>query len=79
MESNVGDTINGVTYRWAIVEEIPKIVECADDACQYQDTKFSKYYVNEKLYQEDNDQRVIVAEKDNQIVGCIIVSFENEG
>ena len=79
IENNIGDTINGITYRWATIDEIPEIVECADDACKYQDSKFSRYYVNEKLYQDRNNQRVIVAEKDNKIVGCIIVSFEKEG
>ena len=79
MEYKIGDTINNTLYRWATVDDIPNIVECADDACKYQSTKFSKYYVNEKLYQDGNDQRVLVAVKNNKIVGCIIASFENEG
>lgn len=41
-----GDTVNGITYRWAVKDDIPGILACADDACQYQDEKFSKYYAN---------------------------------
>ncbi len=79
MEYRLGDTINGITYRWANVDEISEIVECADDACKYQEEKFSRYYINENLYKDGNDQRVIVAIKNNKIVGCIIASFETEG
>ncbi len=74
----INDTINNVKYRWATIEDLDQIVECADDACQYQDEKFSKYYKNENLYNPSNNQRVLVAEKNNKIVGCIIVSIEAE-
>ncbi len=77
-ENSINDRINGVKYRWATITDLLEIVDCADDACQYQDNKFSKYYRNEKLYNENNNQRVLVAEKENKIVGCIIVSVEVE-
>lgn len=77
-ENSINDTIKNIKYRWAKLADVPEIVDCADDACQYQDTKFSKYYKNEKLYQETNNQRVLVAEKENRIIGCIIVSVEAE-
>jgi len=75
---SINDTINGVKYRWAKLTDLQEIIDCADDACQYQENKFSKYYKNEKLYQEGNNQRVLVAEKENKILGCIIVSAEIE-
>lgn len=77
-ENSINDTIKNIKYRWAKLADVPEIVDCADDACQYQDTKFSKYYKNEKLYQETNNQRVLVAEKENRIIGCIIVSVKAE-
>ena len=77
-EYSVGDTINDITYRWANINDIDDIVECADDSCQYQDEKFSKYYKNTKLYEENNNQRVLVAIKQNKIVGSLIVSIETE-
>lgn len=78
-ENTINDTIKNVKYRWAKISDMEEIVECADDACQYQETKFSKYYKNENFYKETNSQRVLVAEKDNKIIGCIIVSVEVEG
>ena len=78
-ENSIGDTINGINYRWATIEDLEDIIECSDDACQYQDEKFSKYYRNEKLYDENNNQRVLVAVKNNKIVGTLIVSVETEG
>ena len=78
-EKSIGDTINNVYYRWATIEDLDEIIECADDACQFQDEKFSKYYKNTNLYNEDNNQRVLVALKNNKIVGTLMVSIETEG
>ena len=78
-EYSVGDTINDIYYRWATIDDLEKIIICADDACQFQDEKFSKYYKNSALYNENNNQRVLVAIKDDKIVGTIIVSIETEG
>ena len=75
----IGDSINGVIYKWASYSDINQIIDCTDDACQYQDEKFSKYYKNPKLYEERNNERVIIAIKNNQVVGCIMVCFETEG
>ena len=77
-ENSINDTIKNVKYRWANLADLEEIIDCADDACQYQDTKFSRYYKNESLYKETNNERVLVAEKENKIVGCIIVSVETE-
>lgn len=78
-EYSVGDTINNVYYRWAKDSDLEEIIECADDACQFQDEKFAKYYNNKDLYKEDNNQKVLIAIKDNKIVGALIVSIETEG
>lgn len=78
-EYSIGDTINDISYRWATYSDIDEIIECADDACQYQDEKFSKYYKNTDLYKDGNDQKVLVAVKNNKIVGTLIVSVETEG
>jgi len=78
-DHQIGDTINGILYRWAKQDDLTEICLCADDACQYQDESFSKYYRNAELYQEDSCQRVLVAEKQGRIVGTLIVSIETEG
>lgn len=77
-ENSIGDTINNIQYRWATIEDLNNIIKCADDACKYQDEKFSKYYNNKDLYSENNKQRVLVALKNNKIVGTLIISIETE-
>ena len=77
-EANIGDTINDINYRWATIDDLEDIVKCSDDACQYQDEKFSKYYKNKDLYKEYNNQKVLVAVKNDRIVGTLIVSIETE-
>ena len=78
-EYSIGDTINNVYYRWGNISDLEEIIECADDACKYQDEKFSKYYNNKDLYNENSNQKVLVAIKNNKIVGTLIVSIEIEG
>ena len=72
----VGDTINGISYRWATIADVKEILRCADDACQYQDDSFSKYYDNACLYTPGHQQRVLIAIKNGKIVGTLIVSAE---
>ena len=78
-DNSIGDVINNVLYRWATIDDLDEIVDCTDDACQYQDEKFSIYYKNTDLYKKDNNQKVLVAVKNNKIVGTLIVSIETEG
>lgn len=75
VDSQIGDEINGVLYRWAVLSDLNAITECVDDACQYGDESFSEYYRNETLYNEDSLQRVLVACKQEVIVGAVIVSI----
>lgn len=78
-DNKIGDSINDIYYRWATIDDLDEIIECADDACQFQDGKFSRYYKNTDLYKENNNQKVLVAVKNNKIVGTLIVSIETEG
>lgn len=77
-EYSIGDSINNILYRWATIDDLDEIIDCANDACQFQDGKFSKYYKNDNLYKKNNNQRVLVAVKNNKIVGTLIVSIETE-
>ena len=74
-EYSINDTIDGYLYRWATLEDIDEIIKCVNDA----EESFTKYYKNEKLYDESNNQRVLIALKDNEVVGTLIVSIETEG
>ena len=78
-DNSIGNTINNIYYRWATINDLAEIIDCSDDACQFQDSKFSKYYKNTDLYKESNNQKVLLAIKDNKIVGTLIVSIETEG
>lgn len=71
---SIGDTINGVTYRFATINDIPKIVECTDDAEQ----DFTKYYKNEKLYSDESTQKVLIATNNDEVCGTLIISIETE-
>ena len=72
---SIGDTIDGITYRFAKYEDIPNIVKCTNDAF----SEFTKYYENKELYEEDSDQKVLIAVKDNEVCGTLIISIESEG
>lgn len=73
MES-VGDTLQGIEYRFASVCDIPDIIKCTDDAEQ----GFSRYYRNEDLYQENARQRVLIAASQGEVCGVLIVGNETE-
>jgi len=72
---NIGDTIDGIYYRFASINDIPSIIKCTIDA----EESFSKYYQNKILYEEDSKQKVLVAIKNNEICGTLMVSIETEG
>lgn len=67
---SIGDTIDGITYRWATKEDIPKIIECTDDAHE----SFSKYYKDESIYSTDGDRRVLIALDGDEVCGTLMVS-----
>ena len=71
---NLGDTVNGIRYRLATINDLEVIKKCTDDA---QDS-FTKYYMNTKLYDTNNDQIVLVAEDNGEICGTLIISKETE-
>lgn len=77
--NSIGDTINGVLYRWADIDDMNAVCSCADDACSFSDDTFSVYYKNSELYKKDGNEKVLVAEKNNEIAGALIVSVETEG
>ncbi len=71
---NLGDTINGITYRLATIKDLEEIKKCTDDA----EASFTKYYMNNNLYDIDNNQVVLVAEDNGEICGTLIISKETE-
>lgn len=72
---SIGDTINGITYRWATLNDLDNIVTCVSDA----EESFVQYYENISLYDKDSNTAVLIAEKDNEVFGSLMVSIETEG
>lgn len=69
---NIGDVIEGITYKWATSDDINSICECTDDA--YQD--FTEYYKDGKLYNNNSNRKVLVAFCNGQAAGTLIVKNE---
>ena len=65
----------GITYRWAVPDDIAGITVCTDRAHE----SFTKYYRNPVLYRQDSPKRVFIAEAEDRIAGVLIVSFAAEG
>ncbi len=74
-EHSIGDTINGITYRWAAADDIDNIVKCVSDA----EEDFVQYYKDKSIYEKDTGTLVLIAEKDSEVLGTLMVSIEAEG
>ena len=73
---SAGDTIDEITYRWAAPCDLDKVVLCISDA----EPKFLSFYRNEKFYQKGTERPILIAEKDGEVWGAILlyISYENE-
>lgn len=71
---SIGDTIDDINYRFASINDVPQIIKCTDDAHK----EFSKYYMNDKLYDENSSQKVLIATKGDDVCGTLIISIETE-
>jgi len=65
----------GITYSWAVPEDMEAVAACTDDA----HPSFTKYYRDPDKYRKGNDKRVLAARCGNDIAGVLIVSFGSEG
>ena len=70
----IGDTIDRITYRWALLEDLHEICKCTDEAFE----EFTEYYRNQKLYEKDSCERVLIAAAGNEVVGTLIIGNETE-
>ena len=60
---DVGDRIDGITYRWSTIEDKDSILDLVNRT----NSSFIPYYTN--------DLKVLIALDDNRIVGSTIVDF----
>ncbi len=73
-EYSAGDTINGITYRWADINDLSGIMNCLSD----NEEDFTAYYKNEKLYEKDANTLVLLAENHDEVMGTLFVGIETE-
>ena len=71
----IGDTVDGITYRFASADDIPEIKKCTDDAHE----NFTKYYTDETKYTGEHGERVLIALDGAEVCGTLIVCAETEG
>jgi len=76
-EYSVGDTVDGICYRFARSEDTEKVWECTDAAYE----EFTTYYKDEKLYRGEGKQnpKVLIATDGDEVVGTLFVNLETEG
>lgn len=74
-EHSIGDTINEITYRWATISDLDNIEKCVSDAQE----SFVSYYQNKKLYEKNTKTPVLIAIKDDEVLGTLMVCIETEG
>ncbi len=76
-EYKVGDTIDGICYRFATERDTQGVWKCTDAACE----EFTQYYKNEELYRGDGAQnpKVLLATDGEEVVGTLFVNLETEG
>lgn len=67
-----GDTVEEITYRWAVPADIDGICACTRDAFP----EFTGYYREERLY-GGSGTRVLIAVSGEEVVGALIVEAEN--
>ncbi|MDE6639117.1 MAG: hypothetical protein K2K63_01155 [Acetatifactor sp.] len=71
---DVGATIEGITYRWAVPADLEGICACTQDAFP----EFTEYYRDERLYGDSHDARVLIAVSGEEVVGTLIVGVESK-
>lgn len=76
-EHSVGDTVDGICYRWATEADVAEVCKCTDAAYE----EFSPYYKGEALYLGEGKQnpKVLIATDGDEVVGTLIVNLETEG
>jgi ribosomal protein S18 acetylase RimI-like enzyme len=67
----IGDTIDGINYRLAELNDLESTVKCVFDA----EESFTRYYQDKELYTQDSNVPILIAEKDNEVLGAVMVSI----
>lgn len=76
-EYSIGDTVDGICYRFATEDDAENVWACTDAAYE----EFTQYYKNGELYRGDGTQnpKVLIATDGEEVVGTLFVNLETEG
>lgn len=73
-EHSVGDTIDGITYRFATESDREAVYACTDDALK----EFTKWYQYDALYSSKQLPKVLIAVEGDVVCGALLVEVANE-
>lgn len=73
-EYSVGDSINGITYRFATESDREAVYACTDDALK----EFTKWYQYDALYSSETVPKVLIATDGEMVCGALLVEVANE-
>lgn len=73
MDHFLGETRNGATYRLAVPEDLEQVVRCVSDA----EPKFLRFYQNKNFYQKDTQRPIVIAEKNGEVLGAILLYIDH--
>ena len=71
---HVGDTWDGITYRFATEKDKENVIACCKAGAEY----FAGFYLSDELYSDGGDEKVLVAEENGEVVGNLLVSTYDE-
>lgn len=69
----IGDMIKEIRYRWADENDYENTLKCVLDA----EESFASYYQDEVIYKHNSTTPVLIAEKNNEVFGAVMVNFED--
>ncbi len=69
LKLHIGDTVNGITYRFATHADKPAVLDCVKDAHDH----FTPYYSSDELYNPDNDEHILIALDGDLVCGSLLV------
>ncbi len=72
-EYSVGDTIEGITYRFATSEDREEVWKCTDDALK----EFTQWYRSDYLYTSEKVPKVLIATQGDEVCGALLVEVAN--
>ncbi len=65
----------GIAFRFGVPEDLPQVLFCVQDA----EEEFLPFYQPLSLYEESSNTRALLAVREGEVLGAVLVSTEGEG